>query len=145
MTAHLGRGHLDFAHQLALHLLHTQAIANILAEGLTNLAGSLVEILLHLLARSDGGNILVGLLIYLADNLAFRDLDTVQFGLVEKKFLYGNLFGYHAIRVGIKAPSLPDGLETSLLDLGLQDGLVAHHPDYFVHHIVLRKGAHAQT
>ena len=145
VAAHLGGRHLDIAHQLALHLPHPQTVAHVLAQRLTNLAGGLVEVFLHLLARADGGNILVGLKIHLADDLALGHLDTVQFGLVEEEFLHGNLFGYHAIGIRLEATALPDGLEARLLDLGLEDGLVAHHPYYFVHHIVLRKGGHAQA
>ena len=96
-----------------------------------------VEIFLHLLARADVGNELVGLEIHLANDIILRNFNTVQLRLVEEKLLDGNLLGNHAIGVSIEAASLIECIQACLLYFGFQDGFISHDPDHFVHHVVL--------
>ncbi len=106
VTAYLSRGYLNLAHQFLLHLLNLQSLTGILAQRFTNLAGGLIEIFLHLLARTDVGDVHVCHIVHTLDNLTFGYLDTVESSLVKKELLHGYLLRYRTIRVTVKLPVL---------------------------------------
>ena len=57
---------------------------------------------------------------------------------MQKEFLQGQLFGDDAIGI-VDGASAHFVTDTCLLDIAQQDGIVAYHPDYFIHHVALRQ------
>jgi hypothetical protein len=54
---------------------------------------------------------------------------------MQEEFLESQLLGYQAIGISVDAAA---GLEPSFLDIGAQDGLVAHYPYHLINGISLR-------
>ena len=106
VAAHFGGSHLHLAHQLLLHLLHLQSLAGVVAQVLAYLAIGLVEILLHLLARTNLRDEVVRIAVHLLDDLVLAHLDAVQLRLVEEELLHGQLFGDDTIGVCVEPPVL---------------------------------------
>ena len=137
VTAHLSRSYLNLTHQFLLHLLNLQSFTGILAQRFTNLAGSLVEVFLHFLARTDVGDVHVRHIVHTLDNLTLGYFDTIEGSLVKIQLLHGYLLRYHAIRVTVKFASFIQCTHACFFHFGLQYSLVTYYPHYLVNHVVL--------
>ena len=137
IAAHLGRRNLNVAYQLLLHALHRQTLTGILAQGFTNLRGTLIPIFLHLLHGSDAADILANHVVYLADHFALGHFDTVELRLMQEQLLDSDFLGYHAIRITVELASVVHGVQTHFFHFRFQDGLITHDPYHFIDDIVL--------
>ena len=74
--------------------------------------------------------------IYLMADSRFVHLYRVQLGLVQKQFLYRQLFRNEAIRVTCHLLPLVLCAQTFLFDLAAQNGFVTYYPDDLINHII---------
>ena len=119
VTAHLGRRYLDFTDQFLLHFLYFQTLTRIVTQGFTNLAGGLIEILLHFFAGTDVGDVHIRHIVHTLDNFSFGNFNTVECGLMQKQLLYGNFFRYHTVRVPVELTPFVQSAHTRLFHFGL--------------------------
>ena len=133
ITTHIGRGHRDILDQLPLHLLDFLTVAELLTHLLTHLGNRLVLVFLQTLAGAiDHLQPVADLLFDLLRHVVLSDLDTVDIRLMEEEFVDGNLFGDGAVGVPTPLHAFQGSLHAQGLDIGLEDGLITHHPDDLV-------------
>ena len=133
ITTHIGRGHGDILDQLPLHLLDLLTVAELLTHLLTHLRDRLVLVFLQTLAGAiDHLQPVADLLFDLLRHVVLSDLDTVDIRLMEEEFVDGNLFGDGAVGVPTPLHAFQGSLHAQGLDIGLEDGLITHHPNDLV-------------
>ena len=96
-----------------------------------------MEVLLHLLLAAQVGDEVVDAAVHLVHHLRVLDLDRVDARLVQEQFVNRHLLGDDAIGVAVDVLTLILQLQILLLDVALEDGLVAHHPGHLLGNIVL--------
>ena len=99
---------------------------------IAHLCDTLLLVFLQLLLRAYHLRPVANLSLHLLHYFRLGDLYTVDGSLMQEQFLHGYLLGDDT--VGVSAPScaLLLCLQSRLLDIRLEYGLVAHHPNHLV-------------
>ena len=114
--ADLRRRNLDVTDYLLLHLLHGDSLACTLTQVLAYLSRGLVEILLHLLTRTDIRDVKVGHVVHTLYDLSLRYLNTVELGLMQEQLLHRYLLRQHAVWVFVKPAPFVQRTEPRFFD-----------------------------
>ena len=130
--AHFSRCHLNMLRELGSHTLHGLLVFHKVEGFFANLVVGHLAIFLQLLAGASTLHPLRKLSINIAVNGLILNRDAVNLSLVKEQFLDGKILWDEAIGVALNTSHLAP----HLLHITLEDGLITHHPDYFINDVV---------
>lgn len=137
VAAHIVGRSLYIFSKVLLYLADALIVARRFRKGLADLGQRFAEILLDLLLRADIHYQGIDVIVNFGLNHRLGDLDRVNVGLMEEKFLDSYHFGNDAIGVAIDRLALIEHLLILILDFRLVDRLVADNPGYLFRDIVI--------
>ena len=101
---------------------------------LANLHHRQLHILFEFLLGTSQQDSLVEFLFNILVDICVTDINTVNDCLMKKEFLYGYLFWNDTIRIAFQLRAI---FQTTLLNVGTQNGFIANHPHHFIDDILL--------
>ena len=137
ILAYLSRRDLDILDQFLLHLLDELLVLEVIMHLLTHLGDGLLTIFLQLLAGANHGNPGIDLRINTLHHFRFRDLDTINGSLMEEELLNSNLLRNRTVWIAGISDTLSLSLQTSYLNIRLQNSLISHNPDNLIYDATL--------